>query len=60
MKLKWFGNPEAIVKAYYTSSTDVRSGVVDKKQRKTQDRFVAKADGRVRQADLSAACTIPV
>ena len=59
-KLKWYGIPEAVVPSYYTSSTDARFGVVDKRQRKTQDRFVAKADGRVRQADLNAACTIAV
>ncbi len=57
-KLRWFGIPEAVVQSFYTSSTDVRFGVVDRKQRRTQDSFVAKTDGRVRQADLNAACTI--
>ena len=39
-------------------ATDVRHAVVDKRQRKTQDRFVARVDGRVMQADLHAALTI--
>ena len=39
-------------------STDVRYGVVDKAQRKSQDRFVSSSDGRAMQADLHAALTI--
>ena len=57
-KLKWYGIPEVRVPSYYTSSTDIRHGVVDKKQRKSQDRFVAHRDGKVWQADLHAATTI--
>ena len=38
--------------------TDVRYGVVDKAQRKSQDRFVSWFDGRAMQADLHAALTI--
>ena len=57
-KLRWFGIPEVTVPSYYTSCTDVRHAVVDKRQRKTQDRFVARVDGRVMQADLHAALTI--
>jgi hypothetical protein len=57
-KMKWSGIPEAKVPSYYTSSTDVRHGVVDVKQRCSQDRFVAMIDGREMQADLHAALTI--
>ena len=57
-KLKWHGIPEAKVPSYFTSSTDVRFADVDKEQRKTQDKFKAKADGRTWQADLHAACVI--
>jgi transposase len=57
-KLKWSGIPEVTVPSYYTSSTDIRFGVVDKAQRKTQDRFKASTDGREMQADIHAACTI--
>ena len=57
-KLRWHGIPEAVIPSYYTSTTDVRHGVVDKRQRKRQDRFVARVDGRVMQADLHAALTI--
>ena len=53
-KLRWFGIPERTVPSYHTSSTDVRFAVVDKRQRKTQDRFVARKDKRVWQADLHA------
>ncbi len=57
-KLRWNGIPEATIPSYYTSTTDVRFATVDKKQRKTQDQFEAKTDGRVWQADLHAACVI--
>lgn len=56
-KLAWNGVPEAVVPSWWTSSTDVRNGIVDKAQRRG-DAFVARADGRKRHADMHAAQTL--
>ena len=56
-KLKWFGVPEVVIPSFYTSSTDVRFSVVDKKQRKGEV-FTASTDGRKMDADLHAGLTI--
>jgi hypothetical protein len=56
-KLKWYGIPEFKVPSYYTSSTDVRYGVVDKSQR-IGEVFTAKHDGRQWHADVHAALTL--
>jgi transposase len=56
-KLRWFGIPEMVVPSYYTSCTDITCGVVDKKQRRTQDRFVGQ-NGVSQQADIHAALTL--
>lgn len=57
MKLRWNGVPEVVVPSYWTSSTDVRVGVVDGAQRRGEV-FVARSDGRRRHADLHAAQTL--
>jgi hypothetical protein len=56
-KLKWFGIPEIKVPSYYTSTTDVRYGMVDKSQR-IGEVFTAKQDGRQWHADIHAALTL--
>jgi hypothetical protein len=56
-KLKWYGVPELVVPSYYTSSTDVRHSVVDKKQR-NGEKFKATVDGWQMHADLHAGLTI--
>ena len=56
-KLGWRGIPQVLVPSYYTSSTDVRHGVVDKAQRK-RDVFTARVDGARMHADLHAAAVI--
>lgn len=56
-KLKWRGIPEVVVPSAWSSSTDVRNGVVDKKQRKGS-LFRASVDGREMQADLHASLTL--
>ena len=56
-KAAWAGVPTLRVHSAYTSSTDVRNGVVDKTQRK-RDVFTARADGATAHADLNAALTI--
>jgi hypothetical protein len=55
--LKWRGIASIKVPSYYTSSTDWRTGTVDKKQRQGMV-FKAAADGRVWDADMHAAETI--
>lgn len=57
-KLRWHGIPEAVIPSSYTSTTDVRHGLVDARQRKQQDEFVARVDGRRMHADVHAALTI--
>ena len=56
-KMKWWGVPEVVVPSYYTSTTDVRNSVVDKKQRKGEV-FKARVDGRQMNADLHAGLTL--
>ena len=56
-KAAWAGVPTLRVHSAYTSSTDVRTGVVDGTQRRG-DVFTARADGAVAHADLNAALTI--
>lgn len=56
-KAAWAGVPTLRVHSAYTSSTDVRNGVVDRTQRRG-DVFTARADGAVAHADLNAALTI--
>jgi hypothetical protein len=55
--LQWRGIASIKVPSYYTSSTDWRTGAVDKKQRRELV-FKAASDGRVWDADLHAAETI--
>jgi transposase len=57
-KLKWYGIPELTVPSFFTSCTDIKNGVVDKKQRKSQDKFVSAVTGESQQADIHAALTI--
>jgi hypothetical protein len=56
-KLAWNGVPRIVVPSWFTSSTDVRHGIVDGSQR-NRGIFRACIDGRQRHADLHAALTI--
>jgi hypothetical protein len=56
-KLKWNGIPELTVPSYYSSVTDHRHAVVDKKQRRGED-FIARIDGARFHADLHGSLTI--
>jgi transposase len=57
MKLAWNGVPRIVVPSWFTSTTDIRHGVVDKSQRNGEI-FRSRIDGRQRHADLNAALTI--
>jgi transposase len=57
MKLAWNGVPRIVVPSWFTSTTDVRYGIVDGAQRNGEI-FRARIDGRQRHADLHAALTI--
>lgn len=56
-KLAWMGVPQIAVPSFYTSSTDVRHGVVDKGQRRG-DVFTSRVDQTVMHADVQAAAVI--
>jgi hypothetical protein len=56
-KFEWLGIAHMAVPSYYTSSTDVRYGVVDKDQRRGEV-FTARVDGQVMHADVHAAAVI--
>lgn len=56
-KLAWMGVPQVAVPSFYTSSTDVRHGVVDKGQRRG-DVFTSRVDQTVMHADVQAAAVI--
>ena len=56
-KLDWAGTPRLEVPSFYTSTTDIRHGVVEKSQR-TGDVFKARRDGARMHADVHAAAVI--
>lgn len=53
-KLQWKGLPGIVIPSYYTSTTDWRTGTVDKRQRRGAI-FTAASDGARWDADLHAA-----
>lgn len=54
--LKWRGIPQIVLPSYYSSSTDWRIGLVDKKQRRGE--VFTGRDGTKRDADMHASETL--